>query len=132
MVHVLSGFQCGARSRRAGELGLLRGCCSAQRKRARPMEQRDVVTAFPALPAGTPIQLTAMSIGEGRPHPQQTLLGLLASPQVWSIAGAVTCAEMPCALSILHMKGPALQAMRSIAFDSTQGISFSTRTTASH
>ena len=38
----------------------------AQRKRARTVEQRDVVvTTFPALPAGTAIQLTAMSISAG-------------------------------------------------------------------
>ena len=56
--------------RRADEKGFAeRVLQRAQRKRARPTEQRDVVvTAFPALPAGTPIQLTAMSIGKGPAH----------------------------------------------------------------
>ena len=71
MEHVLSGFLCNARSRHAVEAGFAEMVLQrAQRKRARPTEQRDVVvTAFPALPAGTPIQLTAMSIGEGPVHP---------------------------------------------------------------
>ena len=84
----------------------------AQRKRARPAEQRDVVvTAFPALPAGTPIQLTAMAIGEGPSAPSATLSGLLVSA-----TGVKTCrcsqmfGDALC-LSRLLVMGPASEGM---------------------